>query len=228
MLFIFILLTSCNSVKTITDLKEYGFKGKVKNIVVLNYRDLEKKNELWVIKEDKLFSKKTMKFNKKGNIVEIHYHSTSKNLSDEIITSIEFKNGKKSKTTSRDLLGEIINTGYYTWIDKYNYSYDLVNKQKELILKSHTKLNNNFREISTEYSYIENDSIVFSESTVTELDINEEVVSTKFKDKISQEEYVIEYIVKKDKKDNLIKCAFIFRESKKLQLLSINKFEYYE
>lgn len=224
-----LLLTSFVSENKPTDLKEYGFKGNVKSVTTINYNNLEQIEGTWNINEDKVISKWKMTFNKEGNIVEMkEYYPIVDTIWNEVTTKIEFENGLKSKYTKTDLSGQITEVGTYTWIDDHNYKLAAFQKSG-ITVNSYSKLNKTLRDISGGYSYIQNDSILFSESYKNKLKRNGEIVSSKFYDQLKDEYYTIEYSNKeKDKKGNLIKVALVYKEPQLLKRLSVREFEYFE
>ena len=225
---IILLLTSFSSENKPTDLREYGFMGKVKSITSIKYADLPIKNGVWEINKDKVISKSKMIFNEKGNIIEVkQYYPLTGSTWNEMTTKVEFKNGLKSKYTKTDLYGQPMEVGTYTWIDNHNYKLTIT-QTNGTTTNSHSKLNKNLRDISGDYSYIQNGSIIFSEKYKNQLTPNGEIVSSTFINQ-ENESYTIEYLNKeKDITGNLIKVALVFKETNLLKHLIIREFEYYE
>lgn len=224
-----LVLTSFVSENKPTDIKEYGFKGNVKSVTTINYNDLEQIDGTWNIIDDKVISKWKMTFNEDGNIIEMkEYYPLFDTTWNKVTTKIEFKNGLKSKYTKTDLYGQTTEVGNYTWLDDHNYK--LIASQKSgITINSYSKLNKNLRDISGGYSYIQNDSILFSETYENNLKRNGEIVSSKFHNKLKDEYYTIEYSDKeKDQKGNLIKVALVYKETQLLKRLSVREFEYFE
>ncbi len=224
-----LLLTSFVLENKPTDLKEYGFKGEVKSVTTINYNDLEQIDGAWNINEDKVISKWEMTFNKEGNIIEMkEYYPLIDTIWNEVTTKVEFENGLKRKYTKTDLYGQTTEFGTYTWGDDNNYKLTATQKSG-IVVNSYSKLNKNLRDISGGHSYIQNDSILFSESYKNKLKQNGEIISSKFYDKLKDEYYTIEYSDKeKDKKGNLIKVALVYKETQLLKRLSVREFEYFE
>ena len=222
-------MTSFVSENKPTDLKEYGFKGEVKSVMTLNYNDLEQIDGTWSITENKVISKWKMTFNKEGNIIEIkEYYPLYDTIWNEVTTKIEFENGLKRKYTKTDLYGQTTEVGTYTWLDDNNYKLSATQKNG-ITVNSYSKLNKSYRDISGGYSYIQNDSILFSESYKNKLKRNGEIISSKFYNKLKNEYYTIEYSEKeKDEKGNLTKVALVYKGTQLLKRLSVREFEYFK
>jgi len=224
-----LLLTSFVAEQKPNDVKEYGFKGKVKSVMTVNYNDIEKIDGTWDISEDKVISKWKMTFNIEGNIIEMkEYYPLFGTIWEELTTKIEFEEGLKSKYTKTDLYGQTTEVGVYNWVDDHNYKLTATQKSG-VIINSYAKLDKNFRDISGGYAYLRNESILFSESYENKLDGKGQLISSTFYDKLKDDHYTIEYKDKaKDEKGNLIKVALVYKETGLLKRLSVREFEYFE
>ena len=226
---VLIILSCCNSNEESNDLKEYGFNGKVKSVHTTNYSNLESENGEWIIDEDRIESKWKMLFNENGFITEIReYYPSFDTVWDEVISNIEFVNGKKSTYIKTNQYGQKTETGTYTWIDNYHYTINS-NQMNGTKIESHFMLNKEFRDQGGDYTYSFLDSIYFSESYVNQLKNDGEIISSSFTNALTNNEYVITYSDKeKDKKGNLVKAAFVYESSGELKRLSVREFEYYK
>ena len=126
------------------------------------------------------------------------------------------------------MYGQTTEVGTYTWLDDNNYKLSATQKNG-ITVNSYSKLNKSYRDISGGYSYIQNDSILFSESYKNKLKRNGEIISSKFYNKLKNEYYTIEYSEKeKDEKGNLTKVALVYKGTQLLKRLSVREFEYFK
>jgi len=229
-LFVTLLLSSCSTPekKSFTDLKEYGFKGKVKSVITKNYIGLERQDNKWVISEERIASKQNVFFNINGNITKIIDYRLLENDSwYDITTEFKYENGLKKTSKKTDLYGKQTEQAEYKWLDDKNYILTAkdINGMK---VESVSKLNNDFRSYSGEYKYFKADSLVYSESYSNKLDKKGEIISTHFLNKISAKSYTLLYTDKElDKEGNLIKLAMTYEESGDLKRFIVREFSYY-
>jgi hypothetical protein len=228
-MFIIITLTSCLLDEKPNDLKEYGFRGKVKSVNTINYGNLKKVNGKWMINEDKIISKSNLMFNEKGFIVKwVESYPFVDSIWDKSTSIVEIVNGQKSKFTKTNQFGQKTETGVYTWIDNFNYTLNVTYMNGTKVV-SHSTLNKAYRDLKSDYSYAFSDSIYFSESYQNKLNQDEEIISSSFKNALTNNEYVINYTDKeKDEKGNLTKVVLVYDDSNELIRLVLREFDYYE
>jgi tetratricopeptide (TPR) repeat protein len=228
-LFIIILFSSFDQKDFASDVKEYGFRGAVKSVKMINYGNVERQDENWILSESKIQSKQHMSFDETGNIIDMNeFYLMPSGFWYEVSTNYTYFNGRKKSYIKTDIFGQQTETGNYVWLDYKHYELKSTQINGNRV-ESKTGLNNNFRSVSGGYNYYQNESIVASENYENVVDKNGEIIRTNFLNNITGVPYSIEYKTKKfDHKGNLIQVALIFSGTEKLKRLVVREFEYYE
>tara|TARA_R110002051_G_scaffold241020_3_gene301380 strand:+ start:64 stop:759 length:696 start_codon:yes stop_codon:yes gene_type:complete len=223
----FLISISAISQNNPTDLKEYGFFGKIKKMTTTKFSAMFKDGE-WKIDSNQIESKIIFEFNKVGNIertVEFTYDENNhitKNVFD-----FNFKNDRKEHYIKSDST-RILERGKYDWLSPYKY--ELISVDNNGIKnESYSYLNNDFRDISGGTKRFENDSLTFEFKYVNTLDKNGEIlflnmdyITSGFNDKIaiSDKEF--------DEQNNMTKFSLKSVESNQVYSFNVREIEYYE
>jgi hypothetical protein len=143
-----IAIFSCNSTqKYYTDVKEYGFKAKVKRVVTKHYEGLAKYNH-WLVNENNLVYVTTMNIDTVGNIITI-VDSSATTLYKPFYRKYvyEHKDNLISGYKVYDLKGELIGASTVEWKSKYKYLAESFFKiPSKYTVNAYTELDNNFRQ----------------------------------------------------------------------------------
>lgn len=211
-----------------SDIKEYGFIGKVKSVTIKNYIGLGKQTGKWFLNEENIYSKQRMYFNSEGNIEQIIDNSKLENdLWNEITTSIEFEKNLKKSYKKNDLFGKLTEEGIYEWLGYKKYILKAKHSNGNRV-ESISNLNGKFRNIGGEYKFFHGDSLAYLENYSNQVNVKKGIISTNFFNKMSGKEYTILYTDKEfDQVGNTIKIALIDKKSGELKRFMTREFEYF-
>ena len=225
-----LVLSSFSKEHPQNDLKEYGLNGKVKAVYTTNYLDLEKADGKWIENQNFIVSKSIMFFNKNGNISKIleMYPLPNSVIKFDTALTIEFSHKNERKVAYSKSYYNLKETGKYTWLNKKNYKL-IATREDGLTITSYSKLSRKFRDLSGNYKYQLNDSIVLNESYKNTLNRKNQIIKSVFTDSISGKKRTIEFeILELDKNNNITKLAQTDSKTEKLKKYSTRTYEYFE
>ena len=221
-----LVLASCSSVShNNTDLKEYGYNGAVKSIKSTMYYDLILRNDEWVIDDSKIGQIRTVYFNEDGNITKVvTTYPEERNVKET--THFQFEEGRKSGFCVLNAENDTLENAVYKWSSDKDYMFTSVySTGREL--KSWSKLNSDYRDLSGGYTSSGSDSTYYSKSYVNTIGDNNLITQSLNTDDLTKESYVLNVTYSDfDSKKNPRRLEMV-EESGKLENLSIRVFEYY-
>lgn len=222
----FLISISAVSQNNPTDLKEYGFLGKIKKMTTTKFSAMLEDGK-WKIDSNQIQSRTIFEFNKVGNIertVEFIYDENNhitKNVFD-----FSFKNDRKEHFIKSDSTG-ILGRGKYNWVSPYKYELIFIEKNG-MKIESYSNLNNDFRDSSGETKNFENDSLTFEFKYVNTLDKNGEILFftmdygiSGLNDKITISDKEL------DEQNNMIKFSLKSLKSNQVYSINVREIEYY-
>jgi hypothetical protein len=214
-----------------TDLKEYGLKGKVKNITTYHYKDVMFSNGHWMpVAYDKYSYITIWHVNEEGfmdtTITKLVVHPDS--LSSSMLI-YEMDNGKKVSGKYYSYRG--IQTEQYqiTWTDQYTYTMIATDTNGVKTWETTSWLNQDFRDSKGEYKSYENGKVVFQESYSDSLDQSGRLVEAEFDQVTDNKKYVVLYKHSEfDHYNNPLETTQINGTDGTIKKMTIRRIEYYE
>lgn len=219
-----------------SDLKEYGFKGNVKNVSIIDFKGLTldevdsfiKKEDL--INDSSLSSVTTHFFDKNGFLTKtterLSFEYNGKKEFETLETTFIHKNGKKKEAIRKNIYGDTIDLYTYQWFDGYTYKETTRNLDNSYKVVSQQKLDSNYRDLSGDSFYYEYDSLMFQQFYINQTR-NGEIISSSIKNSADNYTVTIKNI-ETDEYNNVTVKAIIRQDNQKLLLLSIREFYYYD
>lgn len=208
------------------DLAEYGYKGNIRELKTTMYYDFIEENGKTVYDESKVGTFRTMIFNKDGNLEEATNSFSDAPEEDETVY-YQFKDGRKSSFYIVNPANDTLQRATFDWVSDKEYTYtSLFNTGRTM--KSWSKLNDDFRDLSGGYTFSGKDTIYYSRSyknTVIEDNLIKESIST---DEVTGEKSTL--ILKYsdfDSKGNPQKVEMFDGDTKTPINVAIRKFSYF-
>ena len=223
-----LLFASCSVSSKNTDLLEYGYNGSVKSVKSTMYYDLVQENDDWVIDESKIGQVRTVTYNVEGNIIKAVM--TYPEYPEEIETTyFQFEDGRKSGFYKLNAQKDTTEKAVYKWISdtEYEYTSDLLITGRNI--KSTSKLNANYRDLSGGYSFTDGDSTLYSNSYVNTLAENNLISEISFTNELTKKKNILSMTYSNfDKKKNPLRLEMVDEKTGVLDNLSIREFTYYK
>ena len=181
-----------------SDLKEYGFNGKVKRVTTFNYTEFKIANGEWQPLNDSSWSSKTVfDFNSIGNFVQtitIAKPQGSITSLTTLITKHTYSNGNHF-AKEYDINGMLLTTIKYEWVNNVSYKIFASNIYGKIDFTSKIQLNKNFRDQSGEFMlYAGKDTLNYGYKYKNSIDTNNKftkVIRTYAKTNMVEETYFV-------------------------------------
>jgi len=214
-----------------TDLKEYGLKGKVKNILTMHYKDVMFFHGQWLPISFEKFSYSTdWHFNENG-FLDTLKTSILVN-SDSLVTSIlayEFKNEKKISGKYFNYNGDVTELHKINWTDQYTYTTIATDTNGAKAFESTIWLSNDFRENKGDFKSYENGKLVFYEKYSDIFDSNGQLIKGEFTNIEENTNYFVLYNhIEFDENNNPIVTIQINITDWTIKKMTIRRIDYYE
>lgn len=154
---IVLIFQSCSSGN---DLKEYGYKGKVKEVKATFYYDFIEENGKMTVDKSRIGDIRTMYFDENGNLTKT-VSSSPNTPNAKLVSYYQSTDGRKSSYVVVDENKDTLERASIKWISDQEYEVTSAFGTGR-IKKIHTLLNDDYVELSNETRFFDKDSTYVS------------------------------------------------------------------
>ena len=232
--FLFILVSIClqatNSFGQFSHVKEYGFKGKAREIITYTYDSLHNVNHVWEPVDKNIFKQMLIEyFNRSGFLDSSALLYQIKGQSYHSSRVYDYSKGTDNYTCIQYYERTPIQKATFKWLDSFKFEIVSYNQKGKLASRLVETLNSLYREKVSECKYWDYDGVLTDDYTYEEtIDADNHLIASKSIDHIHDSTTKVRYKISKyDKMNNPLMIAEILLPSGKLKSIRTRKIKYY-